>query len=128
VHKGNVFFTPAMMKHLRNYCHDASLKWDVTLTSRQTQLLQLIAEGLPDKQSALELGICKKTVNKHRQKLMNKLRIHNAAGLTRYAIFNGVVSRDVTTKLDAFPMAEIRRVSPVRRKSSSVNFSAIIHA
>jgi DNA-binding NarL/FixJ family response regulator len=105
VQKGNVFFSPAIMKHVRDHCRHAfegyeSLKWDVKLTSRQTELLQLIAEGLPDKLSAFELGVCKKTVGKHRQQLMNKLNIHNAAGLTRYAISKGLVSRELVMKLD----------------------------
>ena len=53
--------------------------------------VQLIAEGLANKQIASELGISIKTVEKHRQRLMNKLGIHNVAGLTRHAIATGVV-------------------------------------
>jgi DNA-binding NarL/FixJ family response regulator len=75
-------------------------KRNVKLTSRQEEVLQLVAEGLQDKLSAGELGISAKTVNRHRQQLMNKLNIHNVAGLTRHATAKGVVSRDLTMKLD----------------------------
>jgi DNA-binding NarL/FixJ family response regulator len=54
-------------------------------------VLQLIAEGQANKQIAGELCISIKTVEKHRQQLMNKLNIHDIAGLTRYAIAKGVI-------------------------------------
>ena len=60
------------------------------LTTRGVEVLQLIAEGAPSKQIAAELRISIKTVEKHRQDLMNKLNIHHIAGLTRYAIANGL--------------------------------------
>ncbi|HTZ20725.1 MAG TPA: response regulator transcription factor [Opitutaceae bacterium] len=63
------------------------------LTSREEEVLQLVAEGAPNKQIAAELGISIKTVDKHRQQLMNKLNIHDIAGLTRYAISSGVIER-----------------------------------
>ena len=62
-----------------------------TLTARETEVLQLIAEGNANKQSADKLGISIKTVEKHRQAVMNKLHIHDTAGLTRYAITAGMV-------------------------------------
>ncbi len=65
------------------------------LTSREAEVLQLIAEGLSNKQIAAELGISIKTVEKHRQQVMNKLNIHDVAGLTRYAIAKGLVERSV---------------------------------
>lgn len=60
------------------------------LTSRETEVLQLLAEGFANKQIASELEISIKTVEKHRQSLMDKLNIHQIAGLTRYAIESGV--------------------------------------
>jgi DNA-binding NarL/FixJ family response regulator len=63
----------------------------VQLTSRETEVLQLIAEGFGNKQIARELGISVKTVEKHRQGLMTKLGIHDIAGLTQYAIASGAV-------------------------------------
>lgn len=61
------------------------------LTSRQTEILQLIAEGQANKQIAAELGISIKTVEKHRQGLMDALNVHETAGLTRYAIATGII-------------------------------------
>lgn len=64
----------------------------VRLTSRETEVLQLIAEGQANKQIAADLSISIKTVEKHRQQVMDKLNIHNTAGLTRYAMHQGIVS------------------------------------
>ncbi len=58
-------------------------------------MLQLIAEGKANKQVAAELGISVKTVEKHRQYLMSKLDLHDAAGLTRYAIAAGIIESRV---------------------------------
>ena len=62
-----------------------------TLTEREIEVLQLIAEGHANKQTADKLGISIKTVEKHRQAAMDKLHIHDTAGLTRYAIAAGLV-------------------------------------
>jgi DNA-binding NarL/FixJ family response regulator len=59
------------------------------------EVLQLIAEGAPNKQVADELGISIKTVEKHRQSMMHKLNIHDVAGLTRYAIGAGIIESSV---------------------------------
>jgi DNA-binding NarL/FixJ family response regulator len=56
------------------------------LTQREEQVLQLVAEGFPNKGIATQLGISVKTVEKHRQAVMNKLNIHETAGLTRFAL------------------------------------------
>jgi DNA-binding NarL/FixJ family response regulator len=66
-----------------------------TITERETEVLQLIAEGNANKQTADKLGISIKTVEKHRQAVMNKLHIHDTAGLTRYAITAGLVESPV---------------------------------
>ncbi len=63
------------------------------LSSREVEVLQLVAEGEANKQIAAELGISIKTVEKHRDHLMRKLDIHDTAGLTRYAISKGMVER-----------------------------------
>ena len=62
---------------------------------RERQVLQLIAEGKANKETAFELGIGIKTVEKHREHLMEKLDIHDTAGLTRYAISAGVIESSV---------------------------------
>jgi DNA-binding NarL/FixJ family response regulator len=59
------------------------------------EVLQLIAEGKPNKQIAAELCVTFKTVDKHRQHLMAKLNIHDTAGLTRYAISAGIIESSV---------------------------------
>jgi DNA-binding NarL/FixJ family response regulator len=65
------------------------------LSSRELEVLQLIAEGKANKQMAAELGISIKTVEKHRQNLMAKLNIHEISGLTRYAIGAGIIESSV---------------------------------
>ena len=65
------------------------------LTSREMEVLQLIAEGKANKETAAELGISIKTVEKHREKVMAKLNIHDTAGLTRYAISAGIIESSV---------------------------------
>jgi len=61
------------------------------LTSRQREVLQLIAEGKNTKQIGIVLGVSAKTVETHRAQLMNRLEIHDTAGLVRYAIRMGLV-------------------------------------
>lgn len=65
------------------------------LTSREVEVLQLIAEGKANKETAVVLGIGMKTVEKHREHLMEKLNIHDTAGLTRYAIGAGIIESSV---------------------------------
>ena len=62
------------------------------LSTRQRQVLLLIAEGKNMKQIALELGIGVKTAETHRAQLMERLNIHDVAGLVRYAIKMGLVN------------------------------------
>jgi DNA-binding NarL/FixJ family response regulator len=71
----------------------------VKLTSREVEVLQLISEGAANKQIAGELDISIKTVEKHRQNLMDKLHIHDTASLTRYAISSGVIDNMVQLPL-----------------------------
>ncbi len=61
------------------------------LTSRELQVLQLLAEGKSIKESAHLLGISVKTVESHRHRIMDKLAIHDTPGLVRYAIRRGVI-------------------------------------
>jgi len=62
------------------------------LTKRQTEVVQLIADGYSSRRIALRLSVSIKTIEKHRQALMDKLDIHEVATLTRYAVSNGLVS------------------------------------
>ena len=96
--RGNAFFSPAIAKHLRQgaqavFTDGRKGQVNRTLTAREGEVLRLVAEGLSNKQAAAELGISIKTVEKHRQQVMNKLNIHEVAGLTRYALSKGIVQR-----------------------------------
>jgi DNA-binding NarL/FixJ family response regulator len=62
------------------------------LTERQRETLQLIAEGKSTKEIAFELGLSAKTVETHRERLMERLNIRDVAGLVRYAIRSGLIS------------------------------------
>jgi len=96
--KGGVFFSPAILKRFRDRksARPGALKKRLErLTSRETEVLQLIAEGKANKETAAELGIGIKTVEKHRDHLMQKLDIHDTAGLTRYAIGAGIIESSV---------------------------------
>ena len=101
VQKGNTFFSPSIFKSLRHHNQKSldrkgRLKAKVTrLSSRELEVLQLVAEGEANKQIAAELGISIKTVEKHRDHLMRKLDIHDTAGLTRYAIEEGIIESSV---------------------------------
>ena len=65
------------------------------LTPREMEVLQQIAEGAANKQIAAELDISVKTVEKHRDHLMQKLDIHDTASLTRYAIERGIIESSI---------------------------------
>ena len=101
VQNGNTFFSPSVSKRLGRLhpqlpgrAGGADKKF-VQLTSREMEVLQLIAEGKANKETASELGIGIKTVEKHREHLMEKLDIHDTAGLTRYAISAGIIESSV---------------------------------
>lgn len=61
-----------------------------TLSDREREVLQLIAEGMTTKQIALKLGVSTKTIETHRQNIMHKLDVHSVAELTKYAIREGI--------------------------------------
>jgi DNA-binding NarL/FixJ family response regulator len=64
---------------------------DDGLTERQVEILSMIAGGLSSKEIGYELGLSPKTVNVHRARIMERLRIGDVAGLTRYAVRRGLV-------------------------------------
>jgi DNA-binding NarL/FixJ family response regulator len=101
VHAGKTFFSPSISRR-QERLHSRSLdrtglpkKKTAELTSREMEVLQLIAEGKANKETAVELGIGVKTVEKHREHLMDKLDIHDTAGLTRHAIDAGIIESSV---------------------------------
>lgn len=101
IQQGKTFFSAAITKWrdvLQPQTRDRAgvlHKKATELTSREMEVLQLIAEGKANKETALELGIGMKTVEKHREHLMDKLDIHDTAGLTRYAISAGIIESSV---------------------------------
>jgi len=95
--QGNAYFSPSISRRMLEHYRRAFVsgqpvrKASETLTYREREVLQLIAEGNTNKQIAAELCISIKTVEKHRQHVMERLNIHDIAGLTRYAIAKGII-------------------------------------
>jgi DNA-binding NarL/FixJ family response regulator len=89
--KGEVYLSPGVSRVLA----EAYLSKDDTppdpLSTRERQVLQLIADGKNVKEIGSFLGISTKTAESHRTNIMEGLRIHDVAGLTRYAIRHGLV-------------------------------------
>jgi DNA-binding NarL/FixJ family response regulator len=96
--KGTAFFSPLIAMRLlqrwKNRELPSNARATPALTDRQRDVVQLIAEGYSNKQMATLLCISIKTVDKHRQSLMDKLNIHEVATLTRYAVSHGVVEAE----------------------------------
>ncbi len=101
VHMGKPFFCPDISNRRDSRplkiraTGGAPKKNSAKLTSREMEVLQLVAEGKANKETADELHISIKTVEKHRQQLMKKLDIHDTATLTRYAIATGIIENSV---------------------------------
>jgi DNA-binding NarL/FixJ family response regulator len=95
VRKGDTYLTPAMTKYLidcRRQGVDPEEGPLAKLSSRQREVLQLIAEGYSAKDIASRLDLSVRTVETHRAQLMTKLDIHDVAGLVRLAVRTGLVS------------------------------------
>jgi DNA-binding NarL/FixJ family response regulator len=97
-HAGKVYLSPSITRRrpgrvgaAPNVNGPQRTPGPMRLTSREAEVLQLIAEGKANKQTAAALHISIKTVEKHRTSLMTKLDIHDVAGLTRYAIAIGSI-------------------------------------
>jgi DNA-binding NarL/FixJ family response regulator len=101
--KGNAFFSPPIARRVLKRWRNRGLHTQTApvpvLTSRQTEVVQLIAEGHSSKEIADVLSVSVKTVEKHRQSLMDKLDIHEIASLTRYAVSSGFVELKSYAKL-----------------------------
>jgi DNA-binding NarL/FixJ family response regulator len=63
----------------------------ISLTAREREIIQLVAEGQSNKETALSLGVTVKTVEAHRANIMRKLRLRSVSDLVRYAIRNQIV-------------------------------------
>jgi len=96
VHRGNSYLSPSISDSLINNMLDESRKTPKMsspggLTSREMEIIQLIAEGWGNKQIAYKLKISKNTVHVHRHNIAVKLDIHKQTELVRYAIKAGII-------------------------------------
>jgi two-component system, NarL family, nitrate/nitrite response regulator NarL len=94
--EGQVYFSPrvskVMLDELAHGRKQAVAPDDVSrLSEREREVLKLIADGCGNKQIAIRLQVGVRTVETHRERIMNKLQIHSVAGLTRFAISQGLV-------------------------------------
>jgi len=94
--RNQVYISPKIADVVvKGYLHQ-SLKEDFkvfsTLTDRQRQVLQFLAEGRTTKQIAFLLKVSAKTIETHRLQIMDRLKIYSIAGLTKYAIREGLTS------------------------------------
>jgi len=96
VNCGEPFFSPDINQIVLNqYLSETGADTAPTaakLTNRERQVLALIAEGRSNKEMASQLGVGTRTVETHRERMMAKLNIHSVAGLTKFAIANGIVN------------------------------------
>jgi DNA-binding NarL/FixJ family response regulator len=89
VHEGRKYFSPVIAEEfVEREGHEPPMRnrAEIELTMREAEVLQLIAEGMTNKQVAQELNLSIKTIEKHRHALMDKLELDNVAELVRYAI------------------------------------------
>jgi DNA-binding NarL/FixJ family response regulator len=84
----------AMIKDYMNHFPEKNLSVFSVLTTREREVLQLLAEGKSTREIAAGLKVSSKTIETYRQQIMKKLDIHNVAELTKYAIRSGLTSLD----------------------------------
>jgi DNA-binding NarL/FixJ family response regulator len=82
------YFSPAIAQRL---LQPSEPTIDDELTQRQIEILKLIAQGRASKEIAFELGLSPKTVDVHRARIMERLRLNDIASLTLYAVRKGLV-------------------------------------
>lgn len=95
VHEGGAFFSPQVARHLTAAIREQPLPGAgaglEALTGRERDVLVRVARGLTNKETAAELGISTRTAEAHRDSLMRKIGIRTVAGLTRFAIEQGLM-------------------------------------
>ena len=91
VGQGSIYLSPGISRAIVDSYLSKTLPPADPLSSRERQVVQLIGEGKSSKEIAKLLGISSKTVDTHRTRLMQKLGIHDAIGLVRYAIRRGLM-------------------------------------
>ena len=95
VYKGGYAFCPKVAKYIVNgfltkKYQNKSYQKSSKLTTREREILQLIAEGFSNKEIATQLTLSLHTVHVHRKNIMSKLDIHRQADLIRYALKKGI--------------------------------------
>jgi DNA-binding NarL/FixJ family response regulator len=88
------FFTPHVQEILDNYFAPSSLTALPVLTTREREVLQLIAEGKTTREIAGTLGCSVKTAQTHRSNFMQKLHLHSTSEVVLYAIRNQLIRHD----------------------------------
>jgi DNA-binding NarL/FixJ family response regulator len=93
VYNGETFFSPEIAQAALNQLVNNGGKKEpfAQLTTREREVLILIAQGRSNKEIANQLGIGVRTIETHRERIMRRLDIHSVAGLTKFAIANGLV-------------------------------------
>ena len=91
VFRGEMYLTPSISGTIVEAFLSKDKARATTISGRERQVLQLIAEGKTTKEIASILGISVRTAESHRSNLMERLNIHEAAGLVRYAVRNGLI-------------------------------------
>jgi DNA-binding NarL/FixJ family response regulator len=89
VRSGGVYFSSETSELLRKAA--VQPERDEQLTPRQREILRAVAKGLSSKEIAAQLSIAEKTVSNHRARIMERVGVHDIAGLTRYAISLGLI-------------------------------------
>jgi DNA-binding NarL/FixJ family response regulator len=89
--RGEMFLTQSISRTIvQAFVRNNDLP-EMPISDRERQVLQLVAEGKTNKEIATLLGISVKTAESHRSNMMDKLNIHDTAGLVRYAIRKGII-------------------------------------
>ena len=90
--RGNaIYLSPTISRAVVEAYFDKATPPGDVLSSRERQVLQLVAEGKTTKEIAGVLGVSIKTADSHRARIMRKLDIHDTAGLVRFAIRRGLI-------------------------------------
>ena len=96
--RDEIYLSPRVSKHVvSGFLHGKPQQNESSmdaLTARQREILQMIAEGKSTKEIAFQLNVSVKTVETHRAGLMERLDIHDVAGLVLYAVRHGIISVD----------------------------------
>jgi DNA-binding NarL/FixJ family response regulator len=95
LHQGGTFFSAGFRDLLESRPSEAGapqLRMARRLSTREREVLVLLADGMTNKQTAAILDLSVRTIEKHRERIMEKLKLHNMVELTKYAIANELVA------------------------------------